>query len=62
VVVLVSMKLLECFCESRKTQAFYSKCIDEAQTEEEKDFLRELVKMAAKTSNEIKQFCEDIKK
>jgi len=59
---LVSMKLLECFCQSRKTQAFYSKCIDEAQTEEEKEFLSELVKAAAKTSNEIKQFCEDVRK
>lgn len=52
------MKLLQCFCEARRTQAFYSKCLVYAVTEEEKEFLGELVKTATKTSNEIKEFCE----
>ncbi|ONK21638.1 hypothetical protein BLX87_20680 [Bacillus sp. VT-16-64] len=55
-------KLLQCLCESRRTQAFYTKCLNEAVTEEEKDFLGELVKDATRTSNDIKKFFESMPK
>lgn len=50
--------LLKCFCEARKTQAYFTKCLDEQSTKEEKDFILELVKESAKTSNKIREFCE----
>lgn len=56
------MKLLQCFCEARRTHAFYTKCLDQSTSQEEKEFLGELIKSAAKTSNEIKEFCEVIQK
>ena len=49
--------LLKCFCEARKTQAFFTKCLDENSTEEEKEFIAELVKEYAKTSKKILGFC-----
>ncbi|KYD24274.1 hypothetical protein B4113_2479 [Geobacillus sp. B4113_201601] len=49
--------LLKCFCEARKTQAFFTKCLDENSTEEEKEFIAELVKEYAKTSNKILEYC-----
>lgn len=49
--------LLKCFCEARKTQAYFTKCLDENSTIEERNFMLELVKDAAKTSNKIKDFC-----
>ncbi|MEH6955166.1 hypothetical protein [Neobacillus drentensis] len=58
----MSMKLLQCFCEARRTQAFYTNCLNDAVTNEEKEFLAELVKSATKTSNEIRAFCELIQK
>jgi len=55
--------LLKCFCEARKTQAFFTKCLDENSTEEEKEFIAELVKEYAKTSKKILEFCGiDLKK
>lgn len=50
--------LFYCFCEARKSQAFYTNCLNKAKTEEEKNILIELVKSAAQTSNEIRQICE----
>lgn len=57
---MVSVKLLKCFCESRRSQAFYTKCLDENSSEEETDFLTNLIQESAKTSNEIKQFCQSV--
>lgn len=50
-------KLLQCLCEARRTQALYTKCLNEAVTEEEK-----LVKDVARTSNHIKKFFESMSK
>lgn len=50
--------LLKCFCEARRTQAYFTKCLDEKSTKEEKDFILELVRESAKTSNKIREFCE----
>lgn len=61
-VQLVSIKLMQCFCEARKSQAFYTQCLDEVSSEEEKEFLLELIQEAAKTSNEIREFCYSIQK
>lgn len=55
-------KLLQCLCEARRTQALYTKCLNEAVTEEEKEFLGELVKDVARTSNHIKKFFESMSK
>jgi major intracellular serine protease len=52
--------LLKCFCEARRTQAFFTKCLDENSSNEEREFLLELVKESAKTSNKIMKFCEII--
>lgn len=54
------MKILQCFCEARRTQSFYSKCLEEVSTEEEKEFLWRLVEEATKSSNDIKEFCKSI--
>lgn len=54
--------LLKCFCEARKTQAFFTKCLDENSTEEEKEFIAELVQEYAKTSKKILEFCGITKK
>jgi major intracellular serine protease len=50
--------LLKCFCEARKTQAYFTKCLDEESSKEEREFILELVQESAKTSNKIKEFCE----
>lgn len=57
---LVSVKLLHCFCDARKTQAYYTKCLDTVSTAEEKQFLLELVSEATKNSNRIKELCLSI--
>ncbi|ARP44625.1 Intracellular serine protease (plasmid) [Geobacillus thermodenitrificans] len=50
-------KLLKCFCEARKTQAFFTKCLDENSSIEEREFLLELVKESAQISNKIMDIC-----
>lgn len=50
--------LLKCFCEARKTQAYFTKCLDEQSTKAEKDFILDLIKESAKTSNKIREFCK----
>lgn len=49
--------LLKCFCEARRTQAFFTKCLDEGSTDEEKEFLIDLVQESAETTKKIKKFC-----
>lgn len=50
--------IMKCFCEARKTQAFFTKCLDENSSEEEREFLTELVKESAATSKKIEEFCK----
>ncbi|WP_342470894.1 hypothetical protein [Ureibacillus sp. FSL K6-3587] len=52
--------ILKCFCESRRTQAFYSNCLTEDISEEGREFLLELVQETAKTSNKIKDYCMEV--
>jgi major intracellular serine protease len=52
--------LLKCFCETRKSQAFYTKCIDECSSDMERNFLIELAQESAKTSNRIQEYCRQI--
>jgi len=50
--------LLKCFCESRKTQSFFTSCLNENSTPNERDFIISLIQESAKTSNLIKNFCD----
>lgn len=50
--------MIKCFCESRKAQAFYTRCLDENSSEEEKEFLMHLIKESALTSRKILDFCK----
>lgn len=49
--------LIKCYCESRKNQAFYTKCLNDAVSIGERDFLIELIKKTAITSNQIRKMC-----
>ncbi|TYR78892.1 S8 family peptidase [Priestia megaterium] len=51
--------LLKCFCEARRTQAFFTKCLDENSSEEEREFILELIQNSASTSEKIKEFCQN---
>lgn len=50
--------LLKCFCEARKTQAFYTQCLTEQSSEKEREFLISLIKESASTASYIKNMCE----
>jgi major intracellular serine protease len=50
--------MIKCFCEARKTQAFFTKCLNDNATDEEREFLMELVKESAATSKKILDFCK----
>ncbi|MEO4052898.1 S8 family peptidase [Solibacillus sp. CAU 1738] len=50
--------LLQCFCEARKTQAFYTKCLSNSSSKESYELLIELVQNSTNTANRIKEFCE----
>ncbi|CAM3997763.1 hypothetical protein [Mesobacillus zeae] len=54
---MVSRKILDCFCEARKTQAFYTRCLDADLTEEERDLILALIMESATVSNKISRFC-----
>ena len=49
--------LLKCFCEARRTQAFFTSCLTEESTDEERKFILELVQNSTQTSNKIREFC-----
>ncbi|ELK46803.1 hypothetical protein D479_09055 [Halobacillus sp. BAB-2008] len=51
--------LIKCFCEARKSQALYTKCLPKATTKEEKDLLMSLVETSAATSEKIREFCKN---
>ncbi len=50
-------RLFRCFCEARKTQGFFSSCLDQSSTKEERDVLIELVQDYTRASNKIKDYC-----
>lgn len=50
--------LIKCFCEARKTQAYFTKCLEEGSSDEEREFLLELIEDSARTSNKIRKFCK----
>lgn len=49
--------LFKCFCEARRSQAFFTKCLEKEITEEEREFLFKLIEESAKTSCKILQSC-----
>ncbi len=52
--------LFQCYCQARKAQAFYSKCLDQHDySPEEKELLYEIIADAAKTSNKLKNYCSE---
>lgn len=52
--------LLKCFCEARKTQAFFTQCLSEQSSEKERSFLISLIKESASTASYIKNVCERV--
>ncbi|MGM9944568.1 MAG: S8 family peptidase [Lysinibacillus sp.] len=50
--------LLKCFCEARKTQAFFTKCLNENSSKKEREFILSLIQESTKTSNLIRNFCK----
>lgn len=50
--------VLKCFCENRKTQAFFTSCLQEYTSREEQEFLIDLIQEYASTSRKIKEFCK----
>lgn len=53
--------LLKCFCEVRKSQAFFTQCLDENSTENEREFLISLIQESASKANHIKNLCHSFK-
>lgn len=49
--------LLKCFCEARKSQAFFTQCLNENSTENEREFLISLIQESASTAMHIKNIC-----
>jgi len=48
--------LFKCFCKSRESQAFYSKCLEsDIYTEKEKELIYKLIKKEADTSKIIRE-------
>ena len=50
--------LLKCYCEARKSQAFFTNCLNENTTESEREFLISLIQESAYTASYIKELCE----
>jgi len=53
--------LLKCFCEARKSQAFFTQCLTENSTENERQFLISLIQESASTAKHIKNLCQSFK-
>ncbi|WP_157860756.1 hypothetical protein [Bacillus sp. LL01] len=52
--------IYKCYCQARKAQAFYSKCLDNTNfSPREKEIIYELIKEAAETSNRLKAYCSE---
>ncbi len=52
-------RLFQCFCEARKVQGFFSKCLDQNCTKEEKELFLDLVQDYTRASNKIKEYCSN---
>ena len=50
--------LLKCFCEARKTQAFFTQCLTDSSSERERDFLLDLIRESASKAEYIRNFCK----
>jgi len=53
--------LLKCFCEARKSQAYFTQCLNESSTESEREFLLSLIQESASTAKHIKNLCQPFK-
>jgi len=53
--------LLKCFCEARKSQAFFTQCLNEHSKENEREFLLSLIQETASTAEHIKKLCQPFK-
>jgi major intracellular serine protease len=51
--------MMKCFCEARRTQSYFTKCLNEQATLEERELLIEIVQEYTKTSNKLRDFCEN---
>lgn len=51
--------LLKCFCEARKSQAFFTRCLDDSLTEKERALLHSLIQESASRANQIKYLCQE---
>lgn len=52
--------LLKCFCEARKSQAFFTKCLNGNLKENERNFLISLIQESASTADNIKKLCQNL--
>lgn len=52
--------LLKCFCEARKSQAFFTQCLNEQSSDKEREFLISLIKESASTASYIKNMCAKV--
>jgi len=49
--------IFKCFCKVRNTQTFITKCLDDnSLSNEDRDFLIDLVQRTSKISNKIEQY------
>jgi len=53
--------ILKCFCEARKSQAFFTKCLNESSNEQERQFLIKLIQESAVKATYIKELCQVFK-
>ncbi|QNK89842.1 S8 family peptidase [Sporosarcina sp. resist] len=59
--ILDKSLLIKCFCEVRKSQAFFTQCLNENSTENESEFLISLIQESASTAEHIKNLCKPFK-
>lgn len=50
--------LMACFCETRRSQAFFTKCLEQNLPSQEKEFLLDIIIDLATTSKKIQEFCK----
>lgn len=52
--------LMKCFCETRKSQAFFTQCLNKSFNQQERDFLIKLIQESATKARFIKELCDAI--
>ncbi|MFC9541353.1 S8 family peptidase [Lysinibacillus sp. NPDC056959] len=60
-IILDKSLLLKCFCEARKSQAFFTQCLNEYSTENERELLISLIQESVSTAKYIKDLYQPIK-